>query len=66
MWIFYANFFDINNEQHSFYMIVNRVVLKVNPNFIFRLLGVPCAINNAIAFPIHKLTMEQKSARVER
>lgn len=58
IWIFYANFFHINNDQCSFYTTMNKVVLKVNPDLITHFLGGPRVTNNVISFPIHKLTME--------
>lgn len=42
------------------------VSLKVSPDYISHLLKVPCVTQDPIAFPIHKLSMEQKGAWVER
>lgn len=64
--IFYANFFDINNDSHTFWTTVNGVLLKVSLDSISCLLGLPHVTQDLIAFSIHKLSIEQKGARVER
>lgn len=64
--IFYANFFDINNKENSFWTTISGVPLQISPTIISRFLGVPRPTQALITFPIHKLTLEQKGARVKR
>lgn len=63
--IFYSNVFGENFLTQSFFSLVYKVPIIVNPNVIVELLRVPWVTEKALEFTIGKLTKAHKSEWVK-
>lgn len=56
--------FEINNEELSFWTVVCNTPVQVSPTILSKIFGVPYP-PTPLAYPIHRLTLEQKGGMVQ-